>query len=218
MSTAISMRIYNTVAQSVTVYGKILKLLEMSEKTTEKSPWEINYTCNRNIKNIIYLASVCILTNIHTVNGSHYWEEWTEHWETERLQNKIQLVSTTTAWKIIFHVSHIMPKTKQNVQQPNEKKNDVHDIFVSQCWWYGLSACLLLIRLLVMLFLHFKYLVGTWYSCFSTTAAPQTQSIIIKIRRCRRTHQIMFTISCFRTCSAPRSQKKMEFCTCNWRQ
>lgn len=65
MSIAISMRIYNTPTQSVTVCGKMYKLLEMSEKTTEKSPREINYTCNRNIINIIYLASLCTFTRTH---------------------------------------------------------------------------------------------------------------------------------------------------------
>lgn len=160
MSTAISMRIYNTPSQSVTVYGKMYKLLEMSEKPTKKSPREINYTCNRNIKNIIYFASVCTLTRTHgewisllgRVNGAL----------RDRVPPKWNPTSTTTAWKIIFHVSSYNAKNQPKCSTTKRKKNDVHDVFVSQCWWYGLSACLLLIRLLVMLFLHFKYLVGTW--------------------------------------------------------
>lgn len=109
MSTAISMRIYNTPTQSVTVYGKMYKLLEMSEKPTEKSPREINYTCNRNIKNIIYFASVCTLTRTHG--------EWISllgrvNWETERLQNETQLVQQQHE-KSFFMCLHIMPKTNQ---------------------------------------------------------------------------------------------------------
>lgn len=120
MSTAISMRIYNTPSQSVTVYGKMYKLLEMSEKPTKKSPREINYTCNRNIKNIIYFASVCTLTRTHgewisllgRVNGAL----------RDRVPPKWNPTSTTTAWKIIFHVSSYNAKNQPKCSTTKRKK------------------------------------------------------------------------------------------------
>lgn len=129
MSTAISMRIYNTPTQSVTVYGKMYKLLEMSEKTTEKSPREINYTCNRNIKIFIYLASVCTLTHTHTYTHTQtHTGEWisllgrVNGAQRDTAPPKWNPTSTTTAWKIIFHVSSHNAKNQPKCSTTKRKK------------------------------------------------------------------------------------------------